>query len=84
MAALEAGMNPYFRGAQFVIRLTAGGLIMWSVIEIGLFVFARILHRTNAGGFWSWCVMVVPLLTGFVLLVKSRSLARKLTEDFDD
>ncbi|MBC8001470.1 MAG: hypothetical protein H7X97_02680 [Opitutaceae bacterium] len=77
-------MNPYARGAQFVIRLTAGGLIMWSVIEIGFYAFATILHRKYSGGFWSWFIMVVPLLTGLILMVKSRSLARKLTEDFDD
>ena len=57
---------------------------MWSAIEIGLRVFAKILHRPFAGGFWSWFVMVVPLLAGLVLMIKSRSLARKLTEDFDD
>ena len=77
-------MNPYWRGAQFLIRLAAAGLIMWSVIEIGLRTFAKILHRAYTGGFWSWFVMVVPLLVGLVLMIKSRSLARKLTEDFDD
>lgn len=80
----DFGMNPYARGAQFLIRLAAGGLIMWSLIEIGFYAFAKILHRTYAGGFWSWFVMVVPLLAGLVLMFKSRSLARKLTEDFDD
>lgn len=77
-------MNPYWRGAQFLIRLTAAGLIMWSAIEIGLRVFAKLLHRAYTGGFWSWIIMVVPLLAGLVLMFKSRSLARKLTEDFDD
>ena len=77
-------MNPYWRGAQFLIRLSAGGLIMWSLIEIGLRVFAKILRRTYVGGFWSWFVMVVPLLVGLVLMFKSRGLARKLTEDFDE
>ena len=77
-------MSPYTKGALFVIRLMAFGLIILGATLAGssfFYVVARKSAHDSAGG---WALKILPLLGGFVLWLKSGAIARKLTEGLDE
>lgn len=76
-------MNPYRKGAAMLIRLVALGLVILGGLNTWL-EFLR--ERAGKGPVRSGIVVVFGLLAaaGLVLLVCSGSLARRLTEDFDE
>jgi len=76
-------MNPYTKAARFIIRLVAFAFILFGALPLGLDYFARRQQQPAAGTFWLF-LEIFSLLLGVVLLIKSREIAKKLTENFDE
>ncbi len=74
-------MNPYTKGALFVIRLIAFGLIVLSAVYLGSYLFYWMAHKKIADGIFLRFLKSLPLIFGLVLLLKARAIAEKLTED---
>lgn len=76
-------MNPYTKAAIFVIRLVAFAFVLFGALPLGANYFTR--GQTTQSGSMIWIFLeIFSLLLGFVLLFKSRDIAKKLTEDFDE
>ena len=75
-------MNPYRRAALFLIRLIAGGFLCIGVFY--LFPDAVLLRAHRKVGALPVTGHCLIFIAGMILLLKSDSLARKLTEDFDE
>ena len=76
-------MNPYTKAALFIIRLVAFAFILFGILPLGADYFARRQGEAGAGTLWLF-LEIFSLLLGFVLLFKSREIAKKLTEDFEE
>jgi hypothetical protein len=76
-------MNPYTKAALFIIRLVAFAFVLFGALPIGADYFARRQHKPTTGTLWLF-LEIFSVLLGIVLLIKSRELAKKLTEDFED
>ena len=76
-------MNPYTKAALFVIRLVACAFVLFGALALGADYFARRQNKPAAGTFWLF-LEIFSVLLGFVLLFKSREIAKKLTEDFEE
>ncbi len=76
-------MNPYRKAAAFLIQLVACAFVLFGALPLGMNYFAHRQHKPVSG--IGWLVFeVISLLVGLVLLLKSGSIARKLTEDFEE
>ena len=77
-------MNPYRKAALLLIRLIAFGFMIFSAFQ---FFFYYLANKTGKKINDSTVLMVLktlPFLIGLILLIKSYSIAKKLTEDFDE
>lgn len=75
-------MNPYCKAALFLIRVIACGIIILSVVYLGLdFLVEKTGKHANSElvFFKIFCGFI-----GLVLLFTSNTIARKLTRDFDE
>jgi hypothetical protein len=77
-------MNPYRRSALFLIRLIAFGLALFTVLQLGAYVFYLKTNKKPADGRLAITLKIIPGLVGLGLMIKSGAIARKLTEDFDE
>lgn len=77
-------MNPYTKAALFLIRLIAFGCILCSLLLLASYAFYLNADKKPDDGMFSLALKTLPLLIGFVLLLKSSAIAKKLTEDFED
>ena len=75
-------MSPYTRGALFLLRMTGAGLIILSLIWLGLDLFLFLGHRPVESPLWM-AAKSIPFFAGAILCWKSSSLAERLTRDFD-
>jgi uncharacterized membrane protein HdeD (DUF308 family) len=69
------------RAVQNLIRLIAGGLILFSIVE---FTLAYLRHRADKPSLWLFILSGILLLFGGILFLGSASLAEQLTDDFDE
>ena len=76
-------MNPYTKAALFIIRLIAFAFILFGALQLGADYFAHRQHKPSSSTLWLF-LEIFSLLLGFVLLFKSREIAKKLTKDFDE
>ena len=76
-------MNPYTKGALFIIRMVAFGFILLGALPLGADYFVSRQHKPGDGIFWI-ALEILSVLAGLVLLGKSGAIAKKLTEDFDE
>ena len=76
-------MNPYTKAALFIIRMVAFAFVLFGALPLGADYFARRQHKPAAGTLWLF-LEIFSLLLGVVLLIKSREIAKKLTENFDE
>lgn len=76
-------MNPYRKAAASIIRLIALGLIVVPLILVGLDFFATKAHQAEPGRLSSF-VKIGLFILGFILLITSGKIARKLTEDIEE
>lgn len=76
-------MSPYRKTALLLIRLVAFGCMLFSLLQLGAHLIAL-----KAGKPVDSTIVItlksLPLVVGIVLMVKSYSIAKKLTEDFDE
>ena len=77
-------MSPYRRAALLFIRLLAFGLMLFSALYLGAYFFALRTGKEPDESILLMSLKTVPLLIGFVLLVKSSAIARRLTEDLEE
>lgn len=77
-------MSPYTRGALFLIRLIASGLIVLGITLLGSYFFFMVSGKKAEGGALGFILKLLPLLAGALLWIKSHAIAQKLTEDFDE
>jgi len=76
-------MNPYTKAALFITRLVAFGFILFGALPLGTDYLSR--RQGNPSGSALWLFLeILSLLIGFVLLLKSGAIAKKLTEDFEE
>jgi hypothetical protein len=82
---LRKGMSPYRRAALFLIRLIATGFILFPLLEVAAYLaaFLNTGKRTDIT-FRTILWPAISLLVGVVILIKSSSLAKRLTRDFED
>lgn len=76
-------MNPYTKAASFVVRLVAFAFILFGALPLGANYFASRQHKPSGSMIWM-ILEILSLLVGFVLLIKSTTIAKKLTEDFEE
>lgn len=77
-------MSPYTKGALFLIRLVAFGLILFSAVLLSSYLFYLVTKKKPEGGTLAFALKGLPLIIGVVLWAKGHKLARKLTEDLDE
>jgi hypothetical protein len=80
---LSTRMNPYFRAALFLIRLIAAGFAIFGITLLCGDVFLLLSHKPISGP-GTLALKLLPLLIGLVLFLKSYSLAKRLTRDFEE
>ena len=76
-------MNPYTKAALFIIRLVAFAFILFGALSLGADYFASRQDKPNPGTLWLF-LEIFSVLLGIVLLIKSRELAKKFTDDLED
>lgn len=76
-------MSPYRKAATFVLRLIGLGLLIAPLILFGLDYFASKAQHTTPSKV-AMILKIASALAGLVLLIASGSIARRLTEDFDE
>lgn len=76
-------MNPYRKAALFIIRLVAFAFILFGALQLGADYFTRRRGQPSAEMIWL-ILEILSVLLGIVLLLKSGTIAKKLTEDFDE
>ncbi|MDB6055213.1 MAG: hypothetical protein JWN25_2736 [Verrucomicrobiales bacterium] len=78
-------MNPYTKGAVFILRLSALGLIVISLILLYPNLLAKLAHKklegTSVGLFF--IIKLLTLLGGSWLLINARKIAKNWTDDLD-
>jgi hypothetical protein len=67
-----------------VIRLVAFGLVFTSLLYLGSYVFFAAGRQSSGDGDFHIILKGIPLVLGLALGIKSRAIARRLTEDLDD
>ncbi len=77
-------MSPYTRGALFLIRLIAFGLIVLGFTLLGSYFFYIVSGKKSEGGTIDFLLKLLPLLAGALLFIKSQAIAQKLTENLDE
>ena len=66
-----------------LVRFTAAALISWTVVEISLYlVISR--HNQTKINFFPGLVKSSPALLGLVMLIKSKSIAKWISNILDD
>ncbi|MBA4148251.1 MAG: hypothetical protein H0X66_09055 [Verrucomicrobia bacterium] len=76
-------MSPYRRAALLLIRLVAFGLMLFSILQMGAYFFLVRTGKTPDDSLVMISLKTLPLLIGFGLLIKSSSIAKRVTEDFE-
>ena len=71
------------RVVRTFIRLIAGGMILFGVVEVVLDFFNHRLHKTGLS-VWTWVIGIVLIALGMFLMLASESLADQLTDDIDE
>ena len=71
------------RVVRTFIRLIAGGMILFGVVEVVLDFFNHRLHKTGLS-VWTWIIGIVLIALGTFLILASESLADQLTDDIDE
>jgi hypothetical protein len=74
-------MNPMKKPVASVLRVVGAGLILLSVVLIGLLWLTR--HRSPEP-WWRWALYVVPALTGILVCSFSAKMAARLTSNFEE
>lgn len=80
---LSTQVNPYFKAALFLIRLVAAGFAIFGITLLCVDVVSMLSHKPISGP-GTLALKLVPLLIGLVLFLKSYSLAKRLTRDFEE
>ncbi len=66
-----------------LVRFTAAALISWTIVEISLYlVMSR--HNQTEINFFPGLVKSSPALLGLVMLIKSKSIAKWISNILDD
>ncbi len=76
-------MNPYRKAVAFVIRLIALAFILLPLIFFGLDYMATKTNHAPPPK-WALLVKIGSVVFGFVLLIVSGKIARRLTEDLEE
>lgn len=74
-------MNPLRRAVASVIRLTGAGMVGLGIVLLALAWVAR--HQQPAT-WWQYLIYTALALAGVALLLRSKPLAARFTDDFED
>jgi small-conductance mechanosensitive channel len=77
-------VNPYCRAALFLIRLVAIGLVVTGLMLLAGDVVNWMARSPVATRTWVVPLEVLLMIIGALLLLRSRKLAHRFTEQFDD
>jgi hypothetical protein len=75
-------MEALERGARMIVWLTAGALILWTVMDLSLYIVVQ-LHDEKAIEILPCVINSIPLLIGVVLLIKTKSIARWICDKLE-
>jgi len=76
-------MSPYYRVAAMILRLVAAGMILIGGLNAGLEIVSGLAGKGDAS-VWRGALHGALGLAGLVLLLRSSTIARRLTEDSDE
>jgi len=74
-------MNPLRRAVASVIRLVGAGLIGLGAVLLALAWVAR--HKQPTA-WWQYVIYAALVMAGVVLLIRSKQMAARFTDDFED
>lgn len=74
-------MNPMKKPVASVLRVVGMGLVLLSIVLIGLLWLTR--HR-NPEPWWRWSLYALPALAGILVCAFSGRMAARLTSDFEE
>ena len=76
-------MNPYRKTALLLIRLIAFGCMLFGLLHVGAYMVAAKAGK-GVDRPLEIALKSLPLLVGLVLMFKSYSIAKRMTEDLED
>jgi len=75
-------MESLERGARMIVWLVAGGLILWSFMDLSLYLVVH-FHNGQPIEILPCTTNSIPLLIGIVLLVKTKSITRWIVDKLE-
>ncbi|HXE42299.1 MAG TPA: hypothetical protein VN516_04670, partial [Candidatus Baltobacteraceae bacterium] len=75
-------MEALERGARMIVWLIAGALILWSVMDLSLYVVVQ-LHDEKPIEVLPCVTNSIPLFIGIVLLIKTKSIAQWICDKLE-
>jgi hypothetical protein len=75
-------MESLERGARTIVWLVAGALILWSVMDLSLYVVVQ-LHNEKPIEILPCATNSIPLLIGIVLLIKTKAITRWIMDKLE-
>lgn len=75
-------MDPLERGARLIVWLIAGTFVLWTVMELTLYLFVCYQKHLPVEIF-SCVLKSVPLLIGIVLFAKTTSIVAWITDKLE-
>jgi hypothetical protein len=68
-------MEALERGARMIVWFVASGLLLWSFMDLSLYLFVRI-HNDQAIEVLPCITNSLPMLAGIVILIKTKAITR--------
>lgn len=75
-------MDVLERGARTIVWLIAGALILWTVMDLSLYVIVQ-LHNEKPVEVLPCVLNSIPLLVGIVLLIKTKSIVHWICDKLE-
>lgn len=75
-------MEAIERGARTIVWLIAGALILWSVMDLSLYIVVQ-LHDEKSIEVLPCVIDSIPLLIGIALLIKTKSITRWICDKLE-
>jgi hypothetical protein len=75
-------MDTLERGARTIVWLIAGALILWSVMDLSLYIVVQ-LHNEKPIEVLSCVINSIPLLIGIALLIKTKAIVKWICDKME-
>jgi len=75
-------MDSLERGARIIVWLIAGALILWSFMDLSLYIVVQ-LHNERSIEILPCVINSIPLFIGIVMLIKTKSLVKWICDKLE-